>query len=278
MTDRDDLLQQIAADVRALVEPYDHDEPYPVHEVIKGKLTLVIHKHPTRHPSLLDQLGEAVEQSTSAEDGKRAFGSKPTARLEAVDKLLQIDAAAAMWLNVRLGRPLRPTIAANLRGLVGEATRIPRHEQLEALGRDVHRWLVWAQVVTGWDSPPWKPNVACPVCDEKGTLRVRLVRKTALCTDCNETWDEATIGLLADHCRDTDRDVARVLVEHWAECCWCGVDIRWTGREERRNAKGDLTWVGPDTWRTVDARMMCDQAPGQAPVHEPLAAGLEAAG
>ncbi|WP_157432593.1 hypothetical protein [Aeromicrobium sp. Root472D3] len=56
-------------------------------------------------------------------------------------------------------------------------------------------------MLTGWDSPAWRPNNTCPLCGVKGGLRIRLDHHTGTCMDCRQTWDPSTIGLLADHIR-----------------------------------------------------------------------------
>jgi hypothetical protein len=86
---------------------------------------------------------------------------------------------------------------------VGIATTLD-DDNLGRLAREVNRWWTWARVVTGWDSPPWRPNVDCPMCARRGGLRVRLNDRSAACLECGETWDHTTIGLLAEHLREVN--------------------------------------------------------------------------
>ncbi len=156
----------------------------------------------TTLPSLLDQLAEAVhpgETYVENDTSRPGFGSRPPARLDAIDRLLAIEAAAARWLT-SMHIQLRADTAGNIRALVGIAGTLDS-DTLAALHTEVTTWRSWAATVTGWQRPPWRPRVGCPVCDAVGSLRIRLDRSTACCMDCGEAWDEASIGLLAEHIR-----------------------------------------------------------------------------
>jgi hypothetical protein len=78
-----------------------------------------------------------------------------------------------------------------------------------------------ARIVTGWDSPAWSPDNTCPQCGERGTLKVRLAEHIAMCKNdaCRATWDETTIGLLADHIR-AESEAERVAAPGVGPC-WC---------------------------------------------------------
>lgn len=185
--------------VRELCEPTQHREPYYV--VLTGK-TLY---HATFAPPLMLQLFDAVEPSSSTEGGSgvaRIAASRPAARIDAIDTAFRIQIDAARWLR-KLG----------LDDVTGDALdhirRLHPHALTESeLARDVRRWWTWARIVTGWDLPAWQPDNTCPLCGVRGTLRVRLVEKLATCINdnCRETWDEVTIGLLADHIRSENHE------------------------------------------------------------------------
>ncbi|GIJ50013.1 hypothetical protein Val02_68990 [Virgisporangium aliadipatigenens] len=197
MIDREHLLHRIAQDVTALVDPYDHAESVEVQDGPRRRRRRII----TRHPPLLDQLADAVEPSRAAAGGGlRGYASTPSARLDAVDRLLAIDAGAAMWLTVRLGEPLRADTPANLRGLVGAAHWFD-DDNLADLAAAVRGWHTWARTVTGWDTPPWRPNAPCPACEYNGGLRVRLGTGTAICVECGAAWDADTISTLGRYVR-----------------------------------------------------------------------------
>ncbi|GAA5154739.1 hypothetical protein GCM10023340_38780 [Nocardioides marinquilinus] len=91
-----------------------------------------------------------------------------------------------------------------LHGLSASADPVQRR----AIEHDVRRWWIAARIVTGWDAPAWIPDNTCPACTERGTLRVRLADRIGVCTNdaCRTVWDEATIGLLADHIRFESED------------------------------------------------------------------------
>jgi hypothetical protein len=185
--------------------PLDAETGRPIHGAVV-----------TRVVSLLDQLEIAVEPSGSTSAGHRVPASTPAARMDAINALLVIDTEVSQQTQLWLDEE-RPTIAANLRALVGLACELGPLDQ-KALARWVTRWHTMAAIVTGWEVPPRRLANTCPLCAARGSLRVRVDvgtrGGTALCVECQETWDETTIGLLAAHIRaennedDTPSDVA----------------------------------------------------------------------
>lgn len=195
-----DPLTAIAGSVRELVEPARHAERFERFDE-KTRRHLPSKLHWTRHPSLLDQLRAAETAGRGGDGGALGgFESRPAARLEAIDRLMAIDQAVDDWLVRRLGADTRDSVEDNLRALVGAASRLEERDRFR-LQRETERWVAWARVVTGWDSAPWRPNAACPMCETNGSLRVRLDERLAACLHCGETWDSGTLGLLADHLR-----------------------------------------------------------------------------
>lgn len=155
-------------------------------------------------PSLLEQLAHAVipgESYTEDEAGRSAFESRPAARLDAVDRLLAIEAGSAMWCR-RNGIELRDNPVGNIRTMVGIAGLLGSTSQATMLG-DLRAWRTWAATVTGWERPPDAPRATCLHCAARNTLRVRLDRQTGCCMACGAWWDHTTIGLLAEHIRTT---------------------------------------------------------------------------
>lgn len=202
--------------VRELTELHQHREPYSVRGITGG---FASRTHVTRVPALLVQLWDAP--SNAAETGaSRGFESRPTARLDALDTAARIDIQAARWIT-DLGeqpRSLRTVdVIHQLHGLVPSAQVVQRR----AIEHDVRSWWLQARIVTGWDSPAWSPANTCPQCGERGTLKVRLAERIGMCTKdgCRATWDEATIGLLADHIR-AESEAERVTPEGDGPC-WC---------------------------------------------------------
>lgn len=73
-----------------------------------------------------------------------------------------------------------------------------RSHQIEA---DVRGWWRQARIISGWDSPTYRPFATCPVCSKRSGLRINLAAQTAVCVECRTVWEPATIGLLAEHVR-----------------------------------------------------------------------------
>lgn len=209
-TNRPDQPLDIHDLIDELTRRHAHREPYAV----RNGATLWTRTHVTPVPSLIDQLGMTAASSTG-ESGAGGYASRPAAHLESVDTLIHIDREAARWIR-ELGEDDPGDTAAcvrKLHGLHASATGCGRTHAgrgdcctAHAIEADVRRWWTQARIVTGWDSPAWRPDNTCPVCEKRGTLRVRLSAQSALCIDCRETWDASTIGLLADHIRHENHE------------------------------------------------------------------------
>lgn len=196
-----EILPLLSEAVDELTKPHVHREQVSRYE--NG--TWVHSRHRTDVPPLVQQLRAAVEPSSSSDAGKSSFSSRPSARLDAIDTLLRIEAASAVWLT-RCGQALRSTLEDNLRALVGCAPGLDEQQQWD-LTREARRWATWARVTTGWEVPPFRPNNTCPLCGKRGGLRVRAgdgvtsYETSAVCVECSEAWGPAEIGLLAEHIR-----------------------------------------------------------------------------
>lgn len=216
--DRDETVQQIADEVDLLTKAREHVEEYEKWTSSRHRKTF---KHPTIHTSLLDQLRAQLPPGSLDDEqdpiGTANLASRPPLAMDALDVLLRIEAATAQWASVRLRRDLRETVEDNLRLLVGASTRLEDGD-LRALARDVHRWHGWAATLTGWQSPPWRPRVACPLCAAADALRVNLADKHAMCMHCGEHWDstDGSIVLLADYIRASDQ---REEIRMWQAAC-----------------------------------------------------------
>lgn len=202
MIDRDKLVGQITDEVTALVDPRHHVEPF--YEWVNRNRKLMAHR--TEQPSLLEQLRALADEPLVidlSDAGHSVPRSRPPGGIDALDRLMAIEAGTAWWASVRLRRDLRETVEDNLRLLVGAATRLEDLD-LRDLAYDVHRFHGWAATLTGWQSPPWRPRAACPLCNGTGTLRVMLDKRRATCLACGEVWseDDGTITLLADYIRE----------------------------------------------------------------------------
>lgn len=205
--------------VNELTRPHQHREHY----TRKVGATTYGQHHVTQVPPLLHQLRFASPSGLGEERGAGGYESRPALSLDAIDTLTRIEHQATEWLG-RLDEAIRVqalrtmTLAQVLQRLGGLHAGVADLGVRRDLEHDVRRWWAQARVVTGWDSPAWRPDNSCPMCGEHGTLRVRLAEKVGLCVECRETWDETNIGLLADHIR-LESTAGRPTAE--AERCWC---------------------------------------------------------
>jgi hypothetical protein len=167
--------------------------------------------HVTPRPSLIAQLRTAMLTSSTAESGARAgYGSKPSARLDALDALLRIEQGSVVWMHRLTGRPVDVDLSTER--LVRRLAAAGRdHGEVE---RDIRAWWLHGRIVTGWQTPPARPNNTCPTCRKRGGLRVRVNEdeRIALCVECKSTWDETTIGHLAVHIRAENHDAPAATV------------------------------------------------------------------
>jgi hypothetical protein len=208
--------------IRDLTTAHGHAEPYTLDRNGETWST----RHFTTVPALIHQLTGATPQGSGEEGGSAHGKSRPAARIESIDTLILIDTEAGEWLD-RLGY----TIPANkidplthhtivgsgcilalsrLNGLYPSTDTCGRQSHPREKGEpwccarghlayDVKRWWRQARIITGWDTPAFKPRATCPVCDASGSLRIKT--EGALCVECRSLWDAQQIGLLAEHIR-----------------------------------------------------------------------------
>ena len=190
-----DLRTQLADLIAELINPYEHAQEYTLRPAIPdtGRETQTIRVHRVRFPPLIVQLAMAVEPSTSTEAGARGYESSPTARIDAIDRLNAIRAATGLLLY---DAGVKPTghLGRDIRAIVGATMD---DQLLRIAVKEARTWLTWARIVTGWDTPPVRPHVRCPICDHLGGIRVRFDPTNACCVECGTAWDESTVGLLA---------------------------------------------------------------------------------
>lgn len=184
-----------------LTEPTAHDEPRTIQQTnTDGSHTFVTLRHRTSSPSLLEQLGSAIEPMHSDGDGMRVFASKTPARIDAIDALHRIESETDHWLRrLQLKRQDTDTLEVLVRRAAATAG--------EDIRADVRSWWIVARTVTGWDAPTFRPRNTCPLCGVKDGLRVRIDSLTAVCVECGEGWDAGSIQLLGNHIRMENDDV-----------------------------------------------------------------------
>lgn len=157
------------------------------------------------HPPLLVSLSLAVvpsgRGSDDGEGGRSAPGSRPAARLEAVDELERIKTGVLGWVEL-LALTSRHAIAADLRMLVGVGLNVSL-VTLTRLSRDARGWACGARVVTGWEPPVFAPRVPCPRCECVTSLRIYPATRLGRCVACGVTWadDDGGFGVLVEHVR-----------------------------------------------------------------------------
>lgn len=202
VTRRPDLLAMI----HELTQPTHHREHY----MRKRKPKY----HVTSNPPLLAQLDESALPSNNRTDGAGTIaGSRPAANVDAIDTARRINRDATDWLNHYSSIIIHadPKLALELRHWwVNDGDIVDRVRRLAPialhdhdLARDIARWWTWARITTGWDQPPFQPHNTCPHCGVLGSIRIRLHEHLATCTNdtCRATWNQDTIGILAQHIR-----------------------------------------------------------------------------
>lgn len=191
----------LADAVSALVDPIRHAETYELRAPYPGggpKQEIRVWR--TTHPSLLDQLAQAAQPSTSQAEagGNRIPESRPPAALDPIHVLTVIERETAEWMHY-LDIANRGDTAANLRALVGGM------DTPQDLANAARSWVSQARIATGWDKPAYQPPAPCPVasCGARHGLRVNLEAKTARCVECKTVWKDTdgTLQILAEHVR-----------------------------------------------------------------------------
>lgn len=220
MTNVHQLGMDLTDYIDELTRPHTHREHYTA-EHGRTKFGL---DHVTDVPPLLHQLQFAVPAGAGEESSGGGYESRPAASIHSIDTLTHIDLEAARWVR-ELGEDDPTSTIACVRMLAGLAAGLERCKKpggrcctYHQLDRDVRRWWAQARIVTGWDSPAWKPDSTCPMCGERGSLRVKLVEQIGLCSECRETWDDSNIGLLAEHIREESAGERPTRVP---AVCWC---------------------------------------------------------
>lgn len=216
---------------------HTHVEHYAVREA--GRWTGTDYR--VKVAPLILQLQFSAMPDNSGAGSSSAFGSRPAARLDAIDAARRIADEADDWL-ITLNQQVPHDVGDRVRRLASLAPTYP-HER-GAITHAIRSWWIEARIATGWDTPAWRPDNTCPACGERGTLRVRLAEHLASCRDCRATWDETTIGVLADHVR-TENDTHTVTAPSHSPC-YCPIpkpkttdltfQCRWCGSSRCHHA------------------------------------------
>lgn len=181
--------------VEQLVGSHTHREPY----THRNGQQLAIFTHLTMVPALIDQLDDADTGTKGDVSGGAGYTSRPAASLECIDTLMFIDDEAARWVR-KLGEDDPGDTKACIRRV--HALHASQTAPVKAdIERAVKRWWSQARITSGWDSPAWRPDNTCPVCEVRRSLRIKLADQMGFCVECRSMWDPAEIGLLADWIR-----------------------------------------------------------------------------
>lgn len=201
--------------VEQLTRTHTHREPYQH----RNGLTLQVFSHLTMVPPLLEQLDMADAGTKGEVSGSSGYGSRPAASVEAIETLMLIDDEACRLLyrlgvddpnqkiDPRTSLPVDGQRACTVKAVARVIRRIHGlHPSQDAKTRAdieqaVKRWWSHARITSGWDSPAWRPDNTCPVCEVRRSLRIKLADQMAYCTDCRALWLPEEIGLLADWIR-----------------------------------------------------------------------------
>lgn len=145
------------------------------------------------HKSLVEDLRDVTPRSTAG--GAGVPGSRPCVNLVPIDTLRLIDQEAKAWVKYLFREQVRPTTEANIR-LVYERVGTLNQENLHQLDVESRSWEARARLATSWDIAPMRPYVPCPACSVMGALRLRVDPVVAACTECDASWDAASIDEL----------------------------------------------------------------------------------
>lgn len=201
--------------IEELVSPHQ----VTAHYTTRKNGTWVGENYITDAASLLVQLLECDPASNTEGDGVRAFGSKPVARVEALDAYDHIADEASRWVTRLGGTDNTGTATKNILRINGLAAGLDKKSlQYKALRRDVRRWWIHARIITGWDSAAWCPDNTCPACGASRKVRIRLSEKIASCIACHTVWTEKTWGILSAHIAQ-ENDKPKPI--HADISCWC---------------------------------------------------------
>ena len=182
--------------IEQLVEHHTHREPY----THRNGTQLAIFTHLTMVPPLIDQLDDNTATSAKGDvGGSSGYSSRPAASIEAIDTLMFIDDEAARWVR-KLGEDDPGDTKACIRRV--HALHASQDAATKTdIERAVKRWWSQARITSGWDSPAWRPDNTCPVCEVRRSLRIKLADSMGYCVECRALWSTEEIGLLADWIR-----------------------------------------------------------------------------
>lgn len=224
MSERRQLLIDLADAINELTEPRQNVEYLEASVTrtvvsrsgkIRAKRTRERRKHTVTLPALLDELrSAAIPGSGDGSLAAAAFESRPSAELEPVSVLREIDHDAGFW--ARTFAIERGTLTGVLHALVSA----PHDDaQLAEITRQAVRWVHRARLATGHEPLPITLNEPCPYCLRRHALVIAGDLRSAKCSRCLTRWDPNTIGLLADMLRTNETQETAAAVPCWMPDC-----------------------------------------------------------
>lgn len=198
---RDDDLDRLHTAIDTLLLPRTTVEVMPGWNRHRNR-TMTTHR--VQHQPLLIELRLAVHHGDNRIENTGSStvpGPRDGARLGPIYTINRIRDGALEWghrLNTN-----RPKLADQLRGIAGAALSTT-DDMLAWLALDAVRWVVWAEVICGWRTPPFAPwGVPCPPCGIAGGLRIHYAQQKACCLHCGADWHkrDGSIYILGEHVR-----------------------------------------------------------------------------
>jgi hypothetical protein len=190
---RGELLADLADMIRELTEPRTHTEMRDDVQIGAGnKRTRVRQPHPTVHPSLMQELLNAMTPGADGDAmGTGGYESRPSADLEPLRVWVMIRDQSAAWCT-DLGVSAK-TVTGGLTALVSAHHT---DSQLDLIVQACRSWVRQAKRATGWEAQPITLGDECPECHRRNTLTVSGDLKYVRCNRCQRDWPEELIGIL----------------------------------------------------------------------------------
>ena len=186
-------LEELADDVARLTSPWSHVER------LEGAT------HISTHPSLISQLRDALVDSQGGDPQGDTPKSIPESRMPVPEEpfavLLAVRAAAKMY---REDYSLHGSDEDTLAMMPGVIARLDEDEAV-FVADEIHQLRLRAEVALSWQLRSRTLRGACPACDRRNTIIVRLDDHgpvEASCTGCRTIWEHEHLGVLAGAMQD----------------------------------------------------------------------------
>lgn len=237
--------QHLEPDVHDMIDELTRQHTHRANYSMKRGRESWTQGHVTTVAPLVYLLLGNMPAGSQADAGSSHGRSKPAARIEALDTVAFIDDEAARWvrrlgeddpgdmLDLATGQHVMGSgtvrCIAKLHGLMAATdhcrrphghrhnTRCAEPHHADAgtwcctwhdIEHHVRRWWRQARIMTGFDWV-YRPFNTCPVCEQRGSLRILVELQSGMCVECRSVWSPEDFHRLADHIRD-ENDTPRV--------------------------------------------------------------------